>query len=380
MTSKKLLPLLLAAILALGAGLWLAGRQSSTVGNARNMLYPQLQQQLDTVSSVRLFTAGADEVPAVTLQRQDAPAGAAAETAAGLDDASTSSPRWSVEQRHGYPLDAVKLRKLLLAIADARIIEEKTSDPKRYGTLGLAGLDAGDADGVRIQLSPVEVNLLVGKRAAAGQSNYVRRAGEPQALLIDTAIEVPAKPEDWLLKELLDIPAQRIQSIAVTLQGARTYTAAKAVREADDFRIEGLPPGRRLDSPSAMNSLAAALADLQLQDVQPADAFAAGVAEGRAQFRTFDGLIVDLQGWQRHDGHHISVQISFDPQQAARFLVPASTSGASRSTAEDDKPEDDKAARQARSLQARFAGWVYRIADYKYRAIFKPVKELLAAQ
>jgi len=427
MTSKKVLILSLAAILAIAAGLWVAGRQSSP-GNAHGLLYPQLKQQLGAISAVRLFEAHEDgETLAVELKRQDDP-GTASQGAMDTrpDDAPAPDARWGVGQRAGYPVDGAKLRKLLLSIAEAKITEEKTSDPERYARLGVQDLDAADAEGVRIQTDPPHVNLIVGKRGVGTQSNYVRRAGEPQSWLIDAALDAPTTPEDWLHKDLLDVSADRIQSAAVTLQGARTYTASKAARADADFKIEGLPRGKQLSSSTAANSTATALVGLKLDDVQPAATFEAGAADAHAEFKTFDGLIVALDGWQHEDRHFIAARISFDPEQAGRFVpmgVPDSgaseagqaqtsaqtsartsdaasdptqedsvrsaadaapkadagaTAGADRGTPADDPAGNGEVAREAQALHARLAAWVYEIPDYKYESIFKPVENLLA--
>jgi len=421
MTSKKVLILSLAAILAIAAGLWVAGRQASP-GSAHGLLYPQLKQQLGAISAVRLFEAREDgETLAIELKRQDDP-GTASRDAMDIrpDDAPAPDARWGVEQRAGYPVDGARLRRLLLSLAEAKIAEEKTSDPERYASLGVQDLEAADAEGVRIQTDPPHVNLIVGKRGVGAQSNYVRRTGESQSWLIDAALDVPTTPEDWLHKDLLDVSADRIQSAAVTLQGAQTYTASKAARADADFKVEGLPRGKQLSSSTAANSTATALVGLKLDDVQPAAAFEAGAADAHAEFKTFDGLIVALDGWQHADRHFIAARISFDPEQAGRFTSASADPGApevgqtsartsdtasepakeasARTEAADAAPEtgagttagtdrgvpaDDPAgngevAREAQALHARLAGWVYEIPDYKYESIFKPVENLLA--
>ena len=110
MTSRRLLILIVAAIVAIAAGVWLAGRQGSsgsTAGTAA--LYPELKEQLNAVSAVHIYKAGDARV--VELKKQ--------------------GEGWTVSERDNYPADDGKVRKLLIAIADAKVHEEKTSNPER---------------------------------------------------------------------------------------------------------------------------------------------------------------------------------------------------------------------------------------------------------
>jgi len=420
MTSRKLLILGIAALVAVATGLWLAGRQGASGDAAHGALYPQLTQQLDEIHTVRLFEAG--DTQAVELQRQG----------------TGSDARWSVRERDGYAADAAKLRNLLRSIADAKIFEEKTANPQHYASLGVQdlgaqnpnvqdrkaqdpktqdtdtpslntpfldtpSLDTTGAGGVRIELrgaaqpegetesatggqtddhavnqavNPI-VNLIVGKRGAGARSNYVRRAGEPQSWLIDTAIDAPTSPADWLRKDLLDISADRIQAASVTMKKQPTWTASKASRAAADFTVEGLPRGKKLSSSSAANSMATALVGLTLIDVQPTTQLQ--TADARASFKTFDGLLVNLEGWQHEDRHFIAVTADYEaPTGSVGTAEPKATSGdagAAGSKATDPIPATEA---EAQDLRARLSGWVYEIPEYKYDGIFKPVDDLLA--
>ena len=366
MTSRRLLTLTIAALLAIGAGVWLAARQSSTGGQDRALLYPELKQQLDAVQLVQIFKAS--DAPAVEIVRKD--------------------KVWSVTQRAGYPADEPKLRKFLLGLAAAEVVEEKTSNPAHYQSLGVEDVKQPDATGVRVELSgaPGAINLIVGKSGTGGGSRYVRRAGEDQSWLIDASLDTSASPHEWLRKDILDVAADRVQSVSITIDKQKPYTASKASRADANFDVTDVPRRRKLSSPSAANSFATALTGLTLADVQPASAFEGAAPNSHATFTTFDGLVVRLDGWSRDDKRYIAVKTSFDPQLAERFKTPAAAAA--------EKPEDAKAAEtkpaaaqhetpnieeQAKTTTGRVAGWVYEIPSYKYEQIFKPLEELLAA-
>jgi hypothetical protein len=59
MTSRRLLILIVVAVVAIAAGVWLAGRQgSSGSATGAGALYPDLKGQLNAVSAVHIFKAG----------------------------------------------------------------------------------------------------------------------------------------------------------------------------------------------------------------------------------------------------------------------------------------------------------------------------------
>jgi hypothetical protein len=374
MTSRRLLILAIAAIVAIGAGVWLAGREGSTGSSAgTGALYPQLKEQLNSVSAVNMYKAGDARV--VSLKKQ--------------------GDEWTVSERDNYPADASKVRKLLVAIADAKVYEQKTSNPSSYATLGVEDTKDKNATSLRIELvgAPKPVNLIVGKQGAGAHSNYVRRAGEPQSWLVNASIDTSSTPEAWLRKDIIDVGADRMQSATVQTKDAKPYTAAKATRADANFNVDGLPKGKSLSAPTAANSVASALASLSLSDVRAASAFQSKPPAAHATFKTFDGLVVDVDGWVQDNKHYVALRPSFDAAQAERFKVatapeekkpeeqkPEAQKGeapAANKPEEPPKPAAPNVQEDAKKAASKLSGWVYEIPDYKYEALFKPVEQLV---
>lgn len=373
MTSRRLLYLSIAALLAIGVGVWLATRQTSSNGGETALLYPELKQQLDAVQAVRIFKAG--DARAVEIARKDG--------------------GWGVSERSGYAVDESKLRTFLRGLADAKVLEEKTSNPENYGSLSVGDVSKADASGVRVEVvgTAIPVNLIVGKAGPGGRSHYVRRAGEAQSWLVDADLDASSTPDAWLARNILDVSADRIQSATVTTGKDKPYTAAKASRADANFSVGDLPRGKKLNSPSAANGFATALSSLTLNDVQPESAFESADPDAQATFKSFDGLVVELQGWEREDKRFIAVKSSHDRELAERFKVAtaaaadekakegeggateeaAAAKKAETAAAEAKKPNVEEDVQKA---NARTAGWVYEIPTYKYEQIFKPVGDL----
>jgi hypothetical protein len=370
MTSRRLLILGIVAIVAIVAGVWLADQQSSSGTSAgTGALYPGLEEQLNAVNAVHIYKAGDARV--VQLVRKD--------------DA------WQVSDRDGYPADDAKVRKLLIALADAKIVEQKTSDPAQYATLGVEDTKGSGATSLRIELvgTPQPVALIVGKQGMGARSNYVRRAGEPESWLIDATLDTSATPDAWLRKDIIDVSADRMQSATVSAQKGKPYTAAKSTRADQNFAVEGLPKGKSLSAPTAANSIATALTALSLADVKPASAFQSTPPAARATFKTFDGLLVEADGWVQDQKHYIALRPSFDAAQAERFKV-ATTPVAEKKDENKEEQKDEQpaatpppapnVAEDAQKVAAKVTGWVYEIPDYKYESIFKPVDQLVASK
>lgn len=385
MTSRNLSILGLVAVLAVVAGVWLASRQSSTTLTESAALYPELKGQLDDVTAVRIVKAGG--TPAVELKRGDS--------------------GWTVSERHNYPADEAKLRKLLTSVADARVLEEKTSNPENYPTLGVEDIADSDASGMQLELEGAQppVKLIVGKHASGASSHYVRRADEPKSWLINKSLDTSSSADQWLRKSLLDVSADRVQSAEVKIGKARPYTALKKTRADADFAVEGLPKGKELSSPSAAYTFASALAGLTLNDVRPASD-STDAPSAQATFKTFDGLVVEATGWKKEDDdsnkHYIALKTSYDAALAEKFKI--ATAETDKNDSGDDKadaneqdaaasdsegappaadaeepaePETPNVEEEATRANARLSGWVYEIPGYKYDAIFKPVDELI---
>ncbi|GFE84509.1 hypothetical protein GCM10011487_65090 [Steroidobacter agaridevorans] len=365
MTSRKLSILAIVAVIAVLAGLWLAGRQTSPSSTESAALYPDLKSELASITAVRIVKAGG--APALEVKRAES--------------------GWTVAERHNYPADEAKLRKLVTSLADAKVLEEKTSNPESYKTLGVEDVSDAAAGGVQIEIDGPKqpIKLIVGKQAQGAQSHYVRRAGEPKSWLINKSIDTSSSADQWLRKDVIDVSADRVQSAEVAVEKSKPYSAVKKTRADADFTVEGLPKGKELSSPSAADSFATALAGLTLSDVKPASEVTDSPS-ARATIKTFDGLVTEVTGWKKDDKHYVALKTSFDAALADKFKV--ATADPEKKEGEGAPPAADKPAEAAKpaarnveeestKANAQLNGWVYEIPAYKYDAIFKPLDELI---
>ena len=121
----------------------LAGLFATTLSNngsdtsAGGLLFPDLKAEINDLLQVSISKAG----ESVTLRSE--------------------SGQWVLAEYKNYPVDTRKLRQLLLSLADAKKLEEKTSKVEMYGRLGVEDTSA-DSQGIEIRLSgPDSVRSLI---------------------------------------------------------------------------------------------------------------------------------------------------------------------------------------------------------------------------
>jgi hypothetical protein len=346
MSPKRLFVLLALALAVVGGAFWLSSQRTlrRDPGYGAPVL-PGLAAELDAVTQLRLVGAGNRAL--VTLDR-----------VAG---------RWVVTEA-GYPADGQRVRRLLVALGELHVLEPKTEDPARYGALGVEDVEDPKAQSVRVELrGPREpVALLVG-RAAAGQGAFVRVPGQRQALEARPGLDVARAPRDWLARTIVDLAPERVHAVEIERREAPPWRAVKAAREAAHFDVPGLPKGRELASLGAADAAGSALGHLEFDEVRhAADATARGRPE-RATVRCFDGLVVTLEGRSDGEARWITLAASYDPSLAARFPPAA---GQPAAGAEAVRAE-------AMRLNASAHDWEYRLAPYRFDAIFRRRDEVL---
>ena len=384
MNAKTLIILVVVAVAAVTAAMWItserSGEAQSSVTSAR--LLPGLEQNINEVNLLRVVKAG-DEVVA---------------------ELKPAEHGWVVASKYDYPAAIGEVRQLLLSLAEAEIIEQKTAKAEYYDRLGVQDVSNAEATGVQLDLEGVEPadSLIIGDTATGGrEGTYVRRKGEDTSFLIGTSITVPKDTRDWLERAIIDIPASDIQRVAIHHPDGATLMISKDSREQSDFTVADIPESRELNGPTAANSLAGTLTSVTLEDVLPSSEMDPSAHQGvTSEYHGFDGLTVTAKAFTVDDKRYVHFGVGFDEEQAQRFAKPekAATDNEKTATAEkaeqtpdaakpvadgeqaetkqdDAKQEDIK--QKAANLEARLSPWVYVISSYKQDLMAKRMDDLL---
>jgi hypothetical protein len=363
MSRQRFIALMVAALLAISGALYLSTQRNLPRDPHGSALLPLLASELNTVTSVTVRKGAATPV---TVRKQ--------------------GEQWMVAERADYPADVPKLRKLLLALSDAKVREEKTSNPASYAIIGVEDLSQAGAAGTQIELTAQNGKhaVIVGK--SAGEGNYVRRAGEKTSYIAEPGISVEAEPRYWIDTRLLDIPSDKIQSVetkpatgasylvhlvpqselkpsdnksgspsassaanpsAANPSTANTSTAntstanAPAPPAANKFVLDGVPSGRQAADTQTLAPSAAHFGSLTVEDVAPAGDIDFN-KPSTVTVTLADGGVITITGAVIGDKRWIKVTA---PQDAA--------------------------------LSAKANGRAFEIASYRYDGIFRPLEQLL---
>ncbi len=280
---------------------------------------------------------------------------------------------WVVIEREDYPADMGKLRPLVIALSEAVIVEEKTSNPELYARLGLGdpggetaadtndealvdGAVDSEGEGTRVTVSGEGArSTVIFGNTAQGNNRYARVADEPGSFLVDINPDLPQSAAEWLDPQITDIGADTVRLVTIEhADGERVELARPDDAETPDYVAVNLPEGRELTYPSVGNSIAGALDDLELDDVRRRSE---GDADTTAVFATADGLEVSVELIEEGDEEETS-----DVATWLRFSASANS-------------EEAKGAADA--LNERLGNREYRVAEYKAELLTRRWDDLL---
>jgi hypothetical protein len=358
--------------------------------DAGRLFLPDLQAKLNDVDRVEV--TGAGKAPVATLVRRN--------------------DGWVVTEKDGYPADLSKVRSVLLDLAEAHIVEQKTSNPEYYSRLGVEPVDDAKAAGLLLSLKKGDTSVAavtIGNEAGNG-FRYVRRDGAPESYLVDKRIDAPREAAKWVVPDIVDVRGERVRQVTIERQGEDPLTLTKATREQQNFTVENVPKDRELQYPGVANVTGSALRELHLEDVAAAEDGAAPAVT--TTYRTFDGLVVAVKGFEKGDDRWIELEASVDEAQAKQAAQkeppkqkeagaaaeagapPAPASGADEAAAAETKPAADATeasaksetsdasdpAAEAEKINARVHGWRYQVASYQYDQMTRRMEDLLKAE
>lgn len=335
MTRRNLIILILAVAILLALAMLLSRQNQQQIQDsyAGKIYLQDLSVQLNTISDI-FIQRGTDKVH---LRLDN-----------GL---------WVVSDKDSYAADVAKIRKLLLALGELKTYEPKTSKPENYARLGVVDpTDSNSSQWIRLKDNQGNelLSLIVGE--ARGNTTYMRKMSEKQSWLIKGELSINTAAEDWLDKDIINIPGKEIKQIQVTAAGQNTFTVAKQKQEDANFTIVDLPAGKHMKNESAADGLALQLSPLSYEKVKVQPDFKFNDKKSsRLIYETYAGLrvIIDLQPHEKN--YYLKLNADLTAQAAA----------------------DTALQRQVALIKRRGESWLYTISSQRGKQLDKKLADYI---
>ena len=344
MTPRTLAALVVVGVVALGGG-WYYGVATApseqTSVNAGKLMFPGLTAQLEKTQKIEIVHQGKP----TTIERHGS--------------------TWGLVDRDLYPVQETKLRGMLTALTELRLVEPRTADPSQYSQLGVETPDSKDATGSANLLRITDASgkplaaLIVGHRRVRTQGNvpeevYVRRPDEKQSWLAEGSLQVDADPQLWLDRDIMNLDHARIVDVTAT----RGDSTIDLTRDGSKLALKAPADHPKLDD-YKLEDVSRALELLTFQDVHKSDD-KAGAPAGHAVFTTKDGMAITVTVF--HPPVEAAAKPSADKEIWVRFAVAG----------------NDKTKVEADRLESKVNGWTYQLGAWKENALVPTVDTLKA--
>jgi len=297
------------------------------------------------------LASGRGQIAAVTVTQ----GGATLTIEAGKDN------RWSLKERGGYPADSDKVRTLLVKLAQAELVDAKTSKPDRYALLELEDPKGKDAKSRGLKLldakGSVVLDVIAGKKRpeafGPGKSGtYVRVGTDPQTWLANAEIEPSADVRSWIKPGVLETDEAKIASATIEIAGEEPLKIERGEGAGAKAAFIGLPDGKKLKDEGAASGILRAAASFEADDVRKLASAPAGEGVSTVRLETRDGLELVLRLRKDGDAHWLSISASGKAEAGTKA---------------------------AEAIQARTAGWEFKLPAGKADALLKRRADLFQA-
>jgi hypothetical protein len=294
---------------------------------------------------------------------------------------------WTLRERADFAADTDRVAAMLVKLAEVKVVQSEPLVEGQRARLELVepkGKAAGAGTAVELKDAKGAVlgRLLLGKKIMKGSAmasigrpeadatgRYLVAGNDATVLAVgDPLLQVEAKPQDWLVKDLLRV------------EGAKTVTSSKgwtATRNTEgmDWKLAG--SGQAPDLQKATD-LASSLGWVNLVDVvaDPAKADTGLDRPVTIQAQTFDGLKYTLKvGKQVDSNYYLKISVAGEP---AKTRTPEKNEKA------EDKEKKDKAFEEQRKKlvekverEKKLEPWTYLVAKTSLDPLLRDRAQLM---
>lgn len=272
---------------------------------------------------------------------------------------------WSIKDRGGFPVQAERVRSLMLKLAQAELVERRTRNPEKFKVLELEDPAGKDAKSRWLAIADDKgkalAELIVGKRSSEqlGQGKggtYIRRPGENETWLVSGEIDVSTAVNQWVDTSMFEAEIAKVVRVTSEAPGQdKLQIDREAGKPAnkDNYKLLGKPDDKKLKYEYSLEDIVNAFARVEFEDVRKLAAAAPATGAPAAPVST---AVFESEG-----GMKITLRVR-NEGDARWATVSAAADG-------DLKAAADK-------INAKVSPWEYRLPSWKYEQIFKKPGEL----
>jgi hypothetical protein len=274
----------------------------------------------------------------------------------------TPEKGWTLPGHDNYPASFDEVHRTLVGLAALETLAPKTDRADWLHYIGLDSPPKGDGTAITLydDKGQVMAAIVTGKSEDIGDPSgatglFVRKANQTQSYLASAPYVPHADPADWLDKDVLDIESSRIAEVDVDPANAPSYEVRRALPSDADFSLTPLPKGRSLASSAAPDTVADAATGFSFDDVTRARNFDFSSAS-RLVTKTFDGLMIIMDTVQQDGAYWTRISARPLPGSMAHMA---------------------KVQKEAGAIDARAAGWAYKLPADKGAQLTTSLESLL---
>lgn len=337
MNTKTLIGLIVVLVVGIGV-YWFSSNTSQINLDASigSPILPGLYESLNAVDKLELVGAGNNII--TTLERRQ--------------------NYWTVVERNHYPADISKIRSVVVAVAEAKIIEEKTSNKDLYPKLGVEDLVGKEAGGIQINVhygdqSPA---LIVGKPGPQiNKTRYVRQVDSETSWLVDRKLDLHHDVAYWLQKDILSIEPNEVATVTIVLPDGARLEIENTNSEDDSFVVTNLSDPNSQVINAELNQVTNALSSFQLLDVVSKDQFTDVESSMQVTYTLKNGSTILLTAYEVEQDHYVSIDANIAKEKS-----------------------ESAAQNYVNELRNKTQGWVFKIPNVSYDSMYKREADVLA--
>ena len=256
---------------------------------------------------------------------------------------------WTMPEEGNYPIRADRLAVLANGLEDARWAETMTGDPAKFDRLSVGDPRTGGTGAlvtVRGREGEVTAQLITGKK---GDRFYARLPDDTRSYRMTGLLPPLFAKDAWLDFDIIDINPDAIMGVRITDATGREVFLSRGAGE-DERRFRPSPPfvDDRLRDRLLASSTALALTRFAPVGVKPQTALTTQ-PYARHITMTFDGGEISVDAYQEPDGGYITLRAI----------------------------EAGEGAYRAETINAKAAGWAFKLSDIDWRDITPTVNSLV---